>query len=82
MQNIVSYKHQDSIETILTDTVKEAGRSPPPFPFIFFKPVPSVIGHNEDVIIPKICQDDQADYEGELVCLYPLSSKMLLASLV
>ncbi|OBT53704.1 hypothetical protein VE04_07342 [Pseudogymnoascus sp. 24MN13] len=48
--------------------IKEAGRSPPPFPFIFFKPVPSVIGHNEDVIIPKICQDDQADYEGEL-CL-------------
>ncbi|KFY91445.1 hypothetical protein V500_04676 [Pseudogymnoascus sp. VKM F-4518 (FW-2643)] len=48
--------------------IKEAGRSPPPFPFIFFKPVPSIIGHNEDVIIPKIAQDDQADYEGEL-CL-------------
>jgi len=24
------------------------------------------VGHNEDVIIPKISQDDQADYEGEL----------------
>jgi hypothetical protein len=47
--------------------VKEAGRSPPPFPFIFFKPVTCIIDHNADVIIPKICQDDQADYEGELV---------------
>jgi len=47
--------------------VKEAGRSPPPFPFIFFKPVTCVADHNADVIIPKIAQDDQADYEGELV---------------
>jgi len=48
--------------------VKEAGRSPPPFPFIFFKPTPCITDHGADVIIPKICQDDQADYEGELVC--------------
>ncbi|KAG4417626.1 hypothetical protein IFR04_009271 [Cadophora malorum] len=46
--------------------IKEAGRSPPPFPFIFFKPTPCITDHGADVIIPKICQDDQADYEGEL----------------
>ncbi|KAH6667416.1 hypothetical protein B0J14DRAFT_518715 [Halenospora varia] len=48
--------------------IKEAGRSPPPFPFIFFKPTTCIANHDADVIIPKICQDDQADYEGEL-CL-------------
>jgi len=48
--------------------IKEAGRSPPPFPFIFFKPTTCITDHNADVVIPKICQDDQADYEGEL-CL-------------
>ncbi|RDL35136.1 Uncharacterized protein BP5553_07067 [Venustampulla echinocandica] len=46
--------------------IKEAGRSPPPFPFIFFKPTPCITDHEADVVIPKICQDDQADYEGEL----------------
>ena len=48
-------------------TVKEANRTPPPFPFIFFKPATCVADHDADVSIPKICQDDQADYEGELV---------------
>ncbi|PVH68845.1 hypothetical protein DL98DRAFT_661983 [Cadophora sp. DSE1049] len=48
--------------------IKEAGRTPPPFPFIFFKPSTCVADHNADIVIPKICQDDQADYEGEL-CL-------------
>jgi 2-keto-4-pentenoate hydratase/2-oxohepta-3-ene-1,7-dioic acid hydratase in catechol pathway len=70
MQNIVSRRaYMD--QTITNKgiiTVKEAGRSPPPFPFIFFKPVTCVADHNADVIIPKIAQDDQADYEGELVC--------------
>lgn len=48
-------------------TVKEAGRKPPPFPFIFFKPSTTVHDHGESVVIPKIAQNDQADYEGELV---------------
>lgn len=48
--------------------IKEAGRQPPPFPFIFFKPNTCVIGHGENIVVPKIAQDDQADYEGEL-CL-------------
>lgn len=48
--------------------VREAGRTPPPFPFIFFKPNTCIHDHGADVEIPKIAQDDQADYEGEL-CL-------------
>lgn len=47
--------------------VKEAGRKPPPFPFIFFKPSTTIHDHGEPVVIPKIAQNDQADYEGELV---------------
>jgi 2-keto-4-pentenoate hydratase/2-oxohepta-3-ene-1,7-dioic acid hydratase in catechol pathway len=48
--------------------IREAKRIPPPFPFIFFKPTTCITDHNAPVHIPKICQDDQADYEGEL-CL-------------
>ncbi len=47
--------------------VKEAGRAPPPFPSIFFKPNTTIHDHGAPVVIPKIAQDDQADYEGELV---------------
>lgn len=46
--------------------IREAGRKPPPFPFIFFKPSTCVLDHGADVVIPRIAQDDQADYEGEL----------------
>lgn len=46
--------------------IREAGRKPPPFPFIFFKPSTCVTGHGEPIVVPKIAQDDQADYEGEL----------------
>ncbi|KAJ5813311.1 uncharacterized protein N7503_000061 [Penicillium pulvis] len=46
--------------------IKEAGRKPPPFPFIFFKPTTTIHDHGEAVVIPKIAQNDQADYEGEL----------------
>ena len=48
--------------------IREAKRTPPPFPFIFFKPSTCVLDHDAPVHIPKVCQDDQADYEGEL-CL-------------
>ncbi|KAJ6024339.1 hypothetical protein N7540_005136 [Penicillium herquei] len=48
--------------------IKEAGRTPPPFPFIFFKANTTVHDHGKSVAVPKIAQDDQADYEGEL-CL-------------
>ncbi|KAL2784285.1 hypothetical protein BJX66DRAFT_90035 [Aspergillus keveii] len=46
--------------------IREAGRKPPPFPFIFFKPNTTIHDHGAPVVIPKIAQDDQADYEGEL----------------
>jgi len=46
--------------------IKEAGRQPPPFPFFFFKPNTCLQDHDAPVVIPKLAQDDQADYEGEL----------------
>lgn len=46
--------------------VREANRTVPPFPFIFFKPSTCVIGHDELIHIPKIAQDEQAEHEGEL----------------
>jgi 2-keto-4-pentenoate hydratase/2-oxohepta-3-ene-1,7-dioic acid hydratase in catechol pathway len=52
--------------------VREAGRNPAPFPSLFFKPSTSVHDHNAPVVIPKIAQDEQADYEGELVSRLPI----------
>jgi len=46
--------------------IREAGRNPPPFPSLFFKPNTTVHDHGAPIIIPKIAQDEQADYEGEL----------------
>lgn len=58
------------METSLTictkKKVQEGGRKPPPYPSIFIKPRTSVAGFNEDIPIPKLAQDDQLDYEGEL----------------
>ncbi|EED14953.1 fumarylacetoacetate hydrolase, putative [Talaromyces stipitatus ATCC 10500] len=48
--------------------IQETGRSPPPTPSIFFKPNTTITDHDCNVVIPKIAQDEQADYEGEL-CL-------------
>ena len=48
--------------------VKEVpGREPPPYPSIFFSPNTTINDPEAVIYIPKICQDDQADYEGELV---------------
>lgn len=55
--------------------VKETGRKPPPYPFIFFKPNTTVLDHGADVVIPKICQNDQADYEGELCIIIGKDAK-------
>ncbi|KAL2204708.1 hypothetical protein CC79DRAFT_1309691 [Sarocladium strictum] len=46
--------------------IREAGRKPPPYPFIFLKARQTIADHDADVIIPKIAQDMQPDYEGEL----------------
>lgn len=47
--------------------IKEAGRKPPPYPSIFFKPNTCVADYGEAIAIPKLAQDEQCDYEGELV---------------
>lgn len=46
--------------------IKEGGRTPPPFPSIFYKPSTSVADYGEDIPIPKLAQENQCDYEGEL----------------
>jgi 2-keto-4-pentenoate hydratase/2-oxohepta-3-ene-1,7-dioic acid hydratase in catechol pathway len=55
--------------------VKEGGRPVPPLPSLFFKGSTSIAGHGDVVEIPKICQDDQADYEGELVVIIGKDAK-------
>jgi 2-keto-4-pentenoate hydratase/2-oxohepta-3-ene-1,7-dioic acid hydratase in catechol pathway len=55
--------------------VKEGGRPVPPLPSLFFKGSNSIAGHGDVVEIPKICQDDQADYEGELVVIIGKDAK-------
>jgi len=51
---------------LTSPTVKEAGRNPPPYPSLFLKANTCIHDHNRPIIIPAICQNDQADYEGEL----------------
>ncbi|KAH8707132.1 hypothetical protein GQ44DRAFT_691629 [Phaeosphaeriaceae sp. PMI808] len=46
--------------------IAEAGRKPPPYPSLFIKHNNSIAGWNEDVPVPKVTQDEQCDYEGEL----------------
>ncbi|CAG9981062.1 unnamed protein product, partial [Clonostachys byssicola] len=55
--------------------IQQAGRAPPPFPSIFFKPTATIVGPDDRVVIPKICQDDQADYEGELTIVIGKDAK-------
>lgn len=62
-----SYPHRLWNGVSQNRVVKEAGRSPPPFPSIFFKPATCIHDHGANIVVPKIGQDDQADYEGELV---------------
>lgn len=46
--------------------ILEGGRTPPPYPSIFLKARTSIASYDEDVPVPKLAQDDQCDYEGEL----------------
>ncbi|EWG41252.1 hypothetical protein FVEG_03394 [Fusarium verticillioides 7600] len=55
--------------------IREAGRKQPPFPSIFFKPSTTIHDHGVNVVIPKVAQDDQADYEGELVVVIGRDAK-------
>lgn len=56
-------------------TVKEIGMEPKPNPDMFPKAPCSISGHGDDVEIPKIAQDDQADYEGELTIVIGKDAK-------
>jgi 2-keto-4-pentenoate hydratase/2-oxohepta-3-ene-1,7-dioic acid hydratase in catechol pathway len=56
-------------------TVKEIGMEPKPNPDMFPKAPCSISGHGDDVEIPKIAQDDQADYEGELAIVMGKDAK-------
>jgi len=47
-------------------TVKEGGRTLPPYPATFIKATTCLQDHGSPIIIPKIAQNEQADYEGEL----------------
>lgn len=58
-----------------TFEVNEAGRTPPPYPSLFIKPSASIASHDEDIPIPKICQNDQLDWEGELSVVIGKSGK-------
>ncbi|KAF5235598.1 hypothetical protein FAUST_6966 [Fusarium austroamericanum] len=55
--------------------IREAGRKTPPFPSIFFKPSTTVHDHDMNVVIPRVAQDEQADYEGELVVVIGKDAK-------
>ncbi|KAH7028899.1 uncharacterized protein B0I36DRAFT_245215 [Microdochium trichocladiopsis] len=46
--------------------IKETGRKMPSYPFMFIKLSTAVHDHDSPVVIPKIAQDTQPDYEGEL----------------
>ncbi|NIO15751.1 MAG: DUF2437 domain-containing protein [Deltaproteobacteria bacterium] len=46
------------------DHAKELGRKIPDEPLIFFKPNSALIGHGDNIILPKSC--GRVDYEGEL----------------
>ena len=62
-----------------TITVKEAGRTPPPYPSIFIKPGTSVGNWGEPIPVPKLAQDEQADYEGELTIVIGKAGKNIAA---
>lgn len=46
--------------------IQEGGRTLPPYPSTFIKANTCLNDHNGPIIIPKLAQDNQADYEGEL----------------
>lgn len=55
--------------------VKEIGVEPKRNPDIFMKVPYSICDYGDEVEIPKIAQDDQADYEGELVIVIGKDAK-------
>lgn len=88
LHTVSNHFHQQSVtmgkqksELTRWPAVREAGRKTPPFPSIFFKPSTTIHDHGVNVVIPKVAQDDQADYEGELVRSKPHYYRFILTDL-
>ncbi|MCA9438751.1 MAG: fumarylacetoacetate hydrolase family protein, partial [Candidatus Omnitrophica bacterium] len=45
---------------------EESGKDVPEYPIVFMKNPNAAIGHEQQIKIPKVC-DDEVDYEAELV---------------
>lgn len=56
-------------------TVKEGGRTLPPYPTTFIKATTCLQDHGAPIVIPKLAQDSQADYEGELCFIISKDAK-------
>lgn len=61
--------------SIAITLVNELGVGVARFPTMFPKFPTSITGHGDDIEIPKVAQDDQADYEGELVLVIGRDAK-------
>ncbi|KAF1838764.1 fumarylacetoacetate hydrolase family protein-like protein [Decorospora gaudefroyi] len=55
--------------------IQEGGRTLPPYPSTFIKANTCLNDHNAPITIPKIAQDNQADYEGELCFILSRDAK-------
>lgn len=55
--------------------VKEGGRTLPPYPSTFIKATTCLNDHGAPIVIPKLAQDSQADYEGELCFIISKDAK-------
>lgn len=55
--------------------VQEGGRTLPPYPSTFIKANTCLNDHNAPIVIPKLAQDNQADYEGELCFIISKDAK-------
>ncbi|KAF2022368.1 fumarylacetoacetate hydrolase family protein-like protein [Aaosphaeria arxii CBS 175.79] len=55
--------------------IKEGGRTLPPYPATFIKANTALNDHGAPIVIPKLAQDSQADYEGELCFIISKDAK-------
>lgn len=60
--------------------IQEGGRTPPPYPSIFYKPSHAVADFGEPIPIPKIAQENMCDYEGELCVVIGKTGKDIAES--
>ncbi|KAE8825042.1 hypothetical protein PTNB85_09806 [Pyrenophora teres f. teres] len=70
----------DEVVTVKKLVVQEGGRTLPPYPTAFIKANTCLASHASAITIPKIAQDNQADYEGELCFILSRDAKDVPAS--